>query len=64
MCELAIEIRIARIRAGLTQAQLAASLYCDRATVSRWETGKVPISEEWLDKVEKATGVKIENDTF
>lgn len=32
-------IRMARIRAGLTQSELAERLGCDRAQVARWETG-------------------------
>jgi transcriptional regulator with XRE-family HTH domain len=37
------ELRDLRLRAGLTQDELAGLLQRDRMTISRWETGKVKI---------------------
>lgn len=37
------ELRELRKQAGITQEQLAGLLGRDRMTISRWESGKVPI---------------------
>ena len=49
-------IREARVRAGLTQAELAARLGRDRAQVARWETGGQEPSFENLRAVVEACG--------
>ena len=41
------ELKIARIRAGLTQVQLAAKLGTDQAMVSNWENGKQTPSRKY-----------------
>jgi transcriptional regulator with XRE-family HTH domain len=51
-----IDIKIARIRAQLTQKELAQRLYCDRAIVSRIETDKMQVSEERLAAIAQITG--------
>jgi transcriptional regulator with XRE-family HTH domain len=57
---LGIEIKVARIRAQLTQKELAELLYVDRAIVSRIETDKMQVSEERLRAIAQITGVKID----
>lgn len=49
-------IREARLRAGLTQTELAARLGRDRAQVARWETGGQEPSFENLRAVVEACG--------
>jgi DNA-binding transcriptional regulator YiaG len=41
----AVEMKAARARLGLTQAQLAAELGVHAMTVSKWETGQRSIPE-------------------
>ena len=41
-------LRTLRTLAGLTQSGLAASLGVHRVTVTRWETGAVPIPQ-WVE---------------
>jgi transcriptional regulator with XRE-family HTH domain len=54
-----IDIKVARIRAQLTQKELAELLYCDRAIVSRMETGKMRVSEERLRAIAEITGIQL-----
>lgn len=49
-------IREARLKAGLTQTELAARLGRDRAQVARWETGGQEPSFENLRSVVEACG--------
>jgi transcriptional regulator with XRE-family HTH domain len=49
-------IRQARLKAGLTQTELAARLGRDRAQVARWETGGQEPSFENLHAVVEACG--------
>jgi transcriptional regulator with XRE-family HTH domain len=49
-------IREARLKAGLTQSELAARLGRDRAQVARWETGGQEPSFENLQSVVEACG--------
>jgi transcriptional regulator with XRE-family HTH domain len=49
-------IREARLKAGLTQAELAARLRRDRAQIARWETGGQEPSFENLRTVVEACG--------
>lgn len=49
-------IREARLKAGLTQAELAERLRRDRAQVARWETGGQEPSFENLRAVVEACG--------
>jgi len=55
-------IREARLKASLTQAELAARLGRDRAQVARWETGSQEPSFENVQAVVEACGfvLKIE----
>jgi transcriptional regulator with XRE-family HTH domain len=49
-------IREARLRAGLTQADLATRVGRDRSHVARWERGAVSPSFETLQEVLRACG--------
>lgn len=57
-----IEIKIARIRAQLTQKELAELLFVDRAIVSRLETGKLQVTQERLQAIAQITGIEIGGD--
>lgn len=52
-----LEIRVARIRAGLTQAELAQKLYIDRSLISLIELGRSPVGEERLQAIAEITGI-------
>jgi transcriptional regulator with XRE-family HTH domain len=52
-------IRAARLRAGLTQAELAERLGRDRAQVARWETGGQEPSFENLRAAVEACGFEL-----
>lgn len=52
-------IREARVRAGLTQQQLAERLGTSQSVVARWESGKVRPSLENLDRVVRAAGLEL-----
>jgi transcriptional regulator with XRE-family HTH domain len=52
-------IRQARLKAGLTQTELAARLGRDRAQVARWETGGQEPSFENLHAVVEACGFSL-----
>jgi transcriptional regulator with XRE-family HTH domain len=52
----AILIREARLRAGLTQADLAERTGRDRAVIARWERGVVAPSIETLVELVRACG--------
>lgn len=52
-------IREARVRAALTQTELAARLGRDRAQVARWETGGQEPSFENLRAVVEACGFEL-----
>jgi transcriptional regulator with XRE-family HTH domain len=52
-------IREARLKAGLTQTELAARLGRDRAQVARWETGGQEPSFENLQAVVEACGFSL-----
>src|SRR5712691_12578319 len=52
-------IREARLKAGLTQAELAERLGRDRAQVARWETGGQEPSFENLRAVVEACGFSL-----
>jgi transcriptional regulator with XRE-family HTH domain len=58
-----LDIKVARIRAQLTQKELAELLYCDRAIVSRIETGKMQVSEKRLRAIARITGVDLDGFT-
>ncbi len=55
-----LEIRIARIRAGLTQAELAQKLYIDRSLISLIELERSPVGEERLQAIQEITGVELD----
>jgi len=52
-------IREARLKAGLTQSELAVRLGRDRAQVARWETGGQEPSFENLQSVVEACGFSL-----
>ena len=49
--EHAPELRAARQKAGLSQAQLATTLGVSRRTISRWETGHGNFHRIWLARI-------------
>jgi hypothetical protein len=53
-------IREARLKAGLTQSELAARLGRERAQVARWETGGQEPSFENVQKVVEACGFALQ----
>ena len=54
-----LDIKVARIRARLTQQELAELLFVDRAIVSRIENDRMAVSEGRLMAIAKITGVEI-----
>ena len=54
--QLGLEIREARKKKGYTQEQLADEIHVVKATVSAWELGKNPISENELKKINEILG--------
>jgi len=51
------QIRAAREAKGMDQAQLAEAVGAARETVSRWETGVLPISQRSLIAVRSVLGM-------
>jgi transcriptional regulator with XRE-family HTH domain len=51
--------REARLRAGLTQQQLADRLETSQSVVARWESGKAQPSLENLERVVRACGFEL-----
>lgn len=51
------QIRAAREAKGMTQLQLAQTVGCAFETVSRWETGVIPISKRSLIAVQAVLGM-------
>jgi ribosome-binding protein aMBF1 (putative translation factor) len=49
----------ARVRAGLTQAELAARMETSQSAVARLESGKVKPSARTLERFAKATGTRL-----
>jgi DNA-binding XRE family transcriptional regulator len=50
-----------RRQAGLSQAHLGAKLHCDQTTISRKETGHVPIYAWELAEFSEITGVEVKS---
>lgn len=50
----AVRIKAARLKAGLTQVELAQRLGCSQALVSMAEKGKAWVGSEWEDRVRAA----------
>jgi transcriptional regulator with XRE-family HTH domain len=53
-------IREARLRAGLSQAELGARLGRDRAQIARWESGAVQPAFETLLELVEACGFELD----
>jgi transcriptional regulator with XRE-family HTH domain len=53
---LGLRIRIARVRAELSQEQLAKLIYCDQTTISNWERGRYQPDATVLGVIEEITG--------
>lgn len=53
-------IRLARLKAGITVTQLADALVVAPAMVSKYESGDRPITERKLCKVAEVCGVTVE----
>ena len=49
----------ARVRAGLTQAELAARMETSQSAVARLESGRVKPSARTLERFAKATGTRL-----
>lgn len=58
--EIATELIRARIRAGLSQAELAARMKTSQSTIARLESGQTLPSTKTLLRFAEATGSKIE----
>jgi len=58
--EIATELIRARLRAGLSQAELAERMRTSQSTVARLESGKTLPSTKTLVRFAEATGSKIE----
>jgi DNA-binding XRE family transcriptional regulator len=58
--EIAIELIKARLRAKLSQAELAARMGTSQSTVARLESGQVLPSTKTLLRYAEATGCKVE----
>jgi transcriptional regulator with XRE-family HTH domain len=56
---LAAEVAKARIRAGLSQAQLARRMKTTQSTIARLESGRGKPSTRTLDRFAKATGHRV-----
>lgn len=54
-----LEIRVARVRAQLTQAELALALHRDQSVISNYERGKYSPSEETLQAIAEITGIEL-----
>ncbi len=52
-------VREARLRAGLTQAELAARLGTTQSAIARWEAGGTQPSLETLRRVARACGLEL-----
>lgn len=52
-------VREARLRAGLTQAELAGRLSTTQSAIARWEAGGVEPSLETLRRVAQACGLEL-----
>ena len=46
-----ISAKAARVNAGLSQTQVAERLHVSKSTVSRWETGDLPVNEKVRQKL-------------
>ena len=53
-------VREARLRAGLTQKELAARLNTMQSVISRWESGSVSPTIETLAEVAAACGLEVQ----
>jgi transcriptional regulator with XRE-family HTH domain len=59
MYELGTEIRVARVRAKLTQAELAKRLYVDQSVISDYERGVTIPDWDTLQGISRATGIEL-----
>ena len=46
-----ISAKAARVNAGLSQTEVAEQLHVSKSTVSRWETGGLPVNKEIRQKL-------------
>ena len=58
--EIAVELIRARLRAGLSQAELAERMRTSQSTVARLESGQTLPSTKTLHRFAEATGSKVE----
>lgn len=54
-----MQLRKARLEAGLTQIELAASIGCSQSDISRIESGQRDITLERLKAIAEALGVPV-----
>ena len=55
---MAIKLKQHRVKAGLTQAELAKTVGVSQPNYQRWEAGSAPIPEDKLRKLAKALKTK------
>ena len=55
-----VKIKELRLKAGLTQVQLAKKMNVDQAAVSRWESGETKPLRKTHKKLAKILGVSVE----
>jgi ribosome-binding protein aMBF1 (putative translation factor) len=58
--EISAELLQARLRAGLSQAELAALMHTSQSTIARLESGQTLPSTKTLLRFAKATGSKVQ----
>lgn len=56
-----MNIRNLRLKAGLTQAELAKKLDVDQTAVSRWESGETTPLRKMHKKLAKVLGCKVDD---
>lgn len=56
-----MKIRELRLRAGMTQAQLAKKMNVDQSAVSRWESGDTEPLKKIRKKLAKVLGCTVED---
>lgn len=54
-------IKLMRIKSGLTQSQLAKAIGVTQSTIARWESGNRPITVDQLYKIAHALNVDIKS---
>lgn len=53
-----LSLRAARVNARFSQSDLAEKIGVSKSTISRWETGVLPVPEDFLTQICDLCGVK------